>query len=42
MMLKVTLVTAVRKAGKGNGCRDGGSGSFRARWEGENMKCLCG
>ena len=25
MMRKVTLVTAVRKAGKGNGCRDGGS-----------------
>ena len=24
------------------GCRDGGSGSFRSRWEGENMKCVFG
>ena len=38
-----TLGTAAAMAELGNpGLEGGGSGSFRARWEGENMKCLFG
>ena len=38
-----TLGTAAATAELGNsGHEGGGSRSFRARWEGENMKCLFG
>ena len=38
-----TLGTAAATAELGNsGKEGGGSGSFRARWEGENMKYLFG